>query len=206
QDPTAATVSYTFADPDQVAVAVTMELQVSDGSDTDSDTVDLIIYNPDVTYVAQGGTGDGSAPDKALGHVQDGVAAATSTLRVAVAGGEYEVDGDPNEDGNDDDADNVTMIDGLQLVGGYEPSTWTSRDPAQYPSSIRDVSTTISVVAYRAAVVDVGGGVSESSRLEGLRLVSGGGAGATGIRIVSGDPLVREVIIESGAATNRYGI
>jgi len=186
----------------QAAVKATVRLTVSDGTDEASDEQDIIIYRTDYAYVASGATGDGSAPNSALGTINAGIQYADTNGRsaVAVPAATYTVNHDENT--------HVQMTAGISLAGGYS-SDFTTRDTSANETIIVDSSAEPANDwdALTCAVSFASSSITSATVLDGFTVL-GHDTGILGmaVYIMEGSPTILNCNLVGGDGTNGSGI
>lgn len=185
----------------EAAVAVTIRFTVSDGTNSASADEDIVIYRTDYAYAASGATGDGSAPDNALGSINDAITYAEANGRsvVAVAGGTFNV--------NYDDSTHIQMVEGVSAAGAYS-TDFSSRDTTVNETVIIDNSTGTSSVAAPCCAVEFDDTTMTSSTILDGVSINGRAAGAYGIAvsILNGSPVIQNSIINISEDDDGIGI
>lgn len=176
--------SPTFTAPDEMG-RIGFELSATDGSDVETDTVYVTIYE-DVTkalYVApEGAAGSPGTREAPFGSIQEAIDAADALgdgTDVYVAMGTY--------------SEPLTLATDVGVYGGFDPVTWDF-DPTSRP------------VVEGGAVAVVGSAIS-GVRMSWMHIVAadaeGVGASSIGLLLDGAlDAVLRGNIVEAGAATD----
>ncbi len=202
-----ATLEYDFSSEsyDTAVKQATIQVSVSDGTNPgQTSSRGVRIYRTDFAYVKAGATGDGSAPDNALGLIYGGSTGAmtyaenNSKIAVAVSAGQYE-QWQGTDNPNNHKA--VYLKEGINLLGGYDQTTWS-----------RDIYANISYIQKREYVtqstdpfvtdnyrVMVCNGVNETAVVDGFTIENHGGTMFFyGIEVINSDCTIRNNRINSG--------
>ena len=185
----------------QAAVKATVRLTVSDGTDEASDEQDIIIYRTDYAYVASGATGDGSAPNNALGTINAGIQYADTDgmAAVAVSTATYTV--------NHDESTHVQMAAGISLAGGYS-SDFSVRDASANETIIVDSSAepANNWDAVTCAVLFENSAITSSTVFDGFTVRGHDTGFRHGLYIMEGSPTIQNCNLVGGDGTNGSGI
>lgn len=211
-----ASLSYDFSSEgyDTAVKYATIEVRVSDNvNPAATSSRGVRMYRTDFAYVKAGATGDGSAPDNALGLVYDGSTGAmtyaqnNSKTAVAVSEGKYEqYEGRSGCDPSHCDPDNennkaVYLQNNIRLLGGYDSSTW-ARDIASNLTYLQKQDATptgedaFGWDNYRVVVCN---GVNETAVLDGFIIENQGPYHRFyGIEVINSECTIRNNRITGG--------
>jgi len=140
--------------------------------------------------------------DKPLRSVTKAVALAAgyyATATVRVAGGLYPV--------NYQSGTQVRLAKGISVLGGYDPSNWSNRDPTTFVSTIRDDSSSPSSTYICA--VECEAGLGGDALLEGFAIRGGGNSSVAtsfGVRCKDAGPTIRNNDIIGGSGELSVGL
>ena len=106
-------------------------------------------------------------------------------------------------------SENVTMVEGYSVYGGYDSSNWaTARDSTTYLTTIQDPTPTGGSIGSPNFAVTFGSGLTGATTFDGFIVKGGGGSYTSGISITGGAaPIISANTVDGGTGTTEaYGL